>query len=165
MAQQAIDLTDSPERVGGIELPRGFELGVATAAYQIEGAVNEGGRGPSIWDTFCRTPGRVAGGDNGDIACDHYHRYADDVRLMGDLGVDSYRFSVAWAGERPTRRGSPSTTGWSTHCWSRGSRPRSRSTTGTSRRRSKTVEDGATVTLRTASRTMRHWCTSTSVTG
>src|SRR5450631_4234420 len=96
MGQQAIELAKAAERVGGIELPPGFELGVATAAYQIEGAVKEGGRGLSIWDTFSHTTGRVVGGDNGDIACDHYHRYADDVRLMGDLGVDSYRFSVAW---------------------------------------------------------------------
>ncbi len=96
MTQRAIEPTGATGRAGGIDLPRGFELGVATASYQIEGSVHEGGRGPSIWDTFSHTPGRVAGGDNGDIACDHYHRYADDVCLMGDLGVDSYRFSVAW---------------------------------------------------------------------
>jgi len=93
------------ERSGGIELPRGFELGVATAAYQIEGAVNEGGRGPSIWDTFSHTPGKVAGGETGDVACDHYHRYTDDVALMGDLGVDTYRFSVAWPRIQPEGRG------------------------------------------------------------
>src|SRR5674476_482061 len=95
MGQQGIELTGAPGQLGRIELPRGFELGVATAAYQIEGAVNEDGRGPSIWDTFSHTPGRIVGGDNGDVACDHYHRYAEDVRLMGDLGVDSYRLSVA----------------------------------------------------------------------
>jgi beta-glucosidase len=105
MGQHTIDLMGAPERAGGIELPRGFELGVATAAYQIEGAVNEGGRGPSIWDTFSHTPGRTAAGDNGDTACDHYHRYADDVRLMGDLGIDSYRFSVAWPRIQPDGRG------------------------------------------------------------
>jgi beta-galactosidase len=105
MGKHTIDLAEAPERVGRLELPRGFELGVATAAYQIEGAVNEGGRGLSIWDTFSHTPGRTAGGDNGDIACDHYHRFADDVRLMGDLGVDSYRFSVAWPRIQPEGRG------------------------------------------------------------
>jgi len=105
MGQQAIELTGGPGQVGRIELPAGFELGVATASYQIEGAVNEGGRGPSIWDTFSHTPGRVAGGDTGDVACDHYHRYAQDVALMGDLGVDSYRFSVAWPRIQPDGRG------------------------------------------------------------
>jgi beta-glucosidase len=111
MAQQAIELTGAPERASGIELPRGFELGVATAAYQIEGAVNEGGRGRSIWDTFSHTPGRVKGGDTGDIACDHYHRYAQDVRLMGDLGIDSYRFSVAWPRIQPEGHGAPNPAG------------------------------------------------------
>jgi len=105
MGQQAIELTGAPGQAGGIMLPPGFELGVATASYQIEGAVDEGGRGRSIWDTFSHTPGRVAGGDTGDIACDHYHRYADDVALMGDLGVDSYRFSVAWPRIQPQGRG------------------------------------------------------------
>jgi len=104
-------LTRGPEQVGGVELPRGFELGVATAAYQIEGAVHEDGRGPSIWDTFSHTPGRVAGGDTGDVACDHYHRYAEDVRLMGDLGVDSYRLSVAWPRIQPEGRGAANPAG------------------------------------------------------
>ena len=111
MGQQAIELLGAPEQVGGIDLPPGFELGVATAAYQIEGAVHEGGRGPSIWDTFSHTPGRVVGGDTGDIACDHYHRYAQDVRLMGDLRVDSYRFSVAWPRIQPEGRGAANPAG------------------------------------------------------
>jgi len=105
MGQQGIDLTGAPGRAGGLVLPRGFELGVATASYQIEGAVDEGGRGPSIWDTFSHTPGRVVGGDTGDVACDHYHRYAQDVALMADLGVDSYRLSVAWPRIQPLGRG------------------------------------------------------------
>ncbi|HEX7537465.1 MAG TPA: GH1 family beta-glucosidase [Dermatophilaceae bacterium] len=105
MGQQVTGLTDVSQQAGGIELPPGFELGVATASYQIEGAVNEGGRGPSIWDTFSHTPGRVAGGDTGDVACDHYHRYGEDVSLMGDLGVDSYRLSVAWPRIQPLGRG------------------------------------------------------------
>jgi beta-glucosidase len=78
------------------EFPAGFVWGTATAAYQIEGAVDEDGRGPSIWDTFCTVPGAIAGGDTGAVACDHYHRYAEDVDLMAGLGVDAYRFSVAW---------------------------------------------------------------------
>ena len=85
--------------------PEAFTFGVATAAYQIEGAVHEDGRGPSIWDTFSHTPGRVAGGDTGDVACDHYHRYAEDVALMRELGVDSYRFSVAWPRVQPDGSG------------------------------------------------------------
>jgi beta-glucosidase len=111
MGQQAIELTGAPQSVGGIELGRGFELGVATAAYQIEGAVHQDGRGPSIWDTFSHTPGRTAGGDTGDIACDHYNRYADDVALMGELGVDSYRFSVAWPRIQPEGKGAASPAG------------------------------------------------------
>ena len=80
-----------------INFPRSFEFGVATSAYQIEGAWNEDGKGPSIWDTFSQTPGHVFDDVPGDIAVDHYHRYRDDVRMMKDLGFDSYRFSLAWS--------------------------------------------------------------------
>ena len=73
-----------------------FLWGVATSSYQIEGAAHEDGRGLSIWDTFCQVPGKVANGDNGDVACDHYHRYKEDLDLMKWMGVDAYRFSVAW---------------------------------------------------------------------
>lgn len=76
--------------------PDGFLWGTATAAYQIEGAVDEDGRTPSIWDTFSHTPGAVLRGDTGDVACDHYHRWRDDVDLLEDLGVNAYRFSIAW---------------------------------------------------------------------
>jgi beta-glucosidase len=82
-----------------------FRWGVATSAYQIEGAVAEDGRTPSIWDTFCRVPGAVANGDTGDVACDHYHRMPDDVTMIADLGVDSYRFSVSWPRVQPGGRG------------------------------------------------------------
>ena len=81
--------------------PAEFLFGAATAAYQIEGATAEDGRTPSIWDTFTRVPGAVVGGDNGDIACDHYHRSADDVALLKSLGVQTYRFSTAWPRVRP----------------------------------------------------------------
>jgi beta-glucosidase len=80
--------------VAGLRFPPGFVFGASTAAYQIEG-VGEG-RGPSIWDTFARTPGKVTNGDNGDIACDHYHRLDDDLDLISWLGLDSYRFSISW---------------------------------------------------------------------
>ncbi|MDI3344879.1 MULTISPECIES: GH1 family beta-glucosidase [unclassified Streptomyces] len=82
-------------------LPAGFTWGVATAAYQIEGAVAEDGRAPSIWDTFSHTPGKVDGGDTGDVACDHYHRWPEDLALMKRLGVDSYRLSIAWPRVHP----------------------------------------------------------------
>ncbi|MVN85763.1 beta-glucosidase [Deinococcus sp. HMF7620] len=85
--------------------PDGFVWGAATAAYQIEGAVQEGGRGPSIWDTFAHTPGRVRGGQTGDVACDHYHRFAEDVALLRELGVGAYRFSVSWPRVQPGGRG------------------------------------------------------------
>ncbi|MFE3663217.1 GH1 family beta-glucosidase [Streptomyces sp. NPDC059164] len=77
-------------------LPADFTWGVATAAYQIEGAVAEDGRSPSIWDTFSHTPGNVDGGDTGDTACDHYHRVPEDIGLIKQLGADAYRFSIAW---------------------------------------------------------------------
>ncbi|MFD7920873.1 GH1 family beta-glucosidase [Streptomyces sp. NPDC059740] len=77
-------------------LPADFVWGVATASYQIEGAVAEDGRAPSIWDTFSHRPGKVANGDTGDEACDHYHRWPEDIGLMRTLGVDAYRFSIAW---------------------------------------------------------------------
>ncbi|GLV13869.1 beta-glucosidase [Alicyclobacillus hesperidum] len=76
--------------------PDDFIWGAATASYQIEGAAAEDGRGPSIWDTFSKTPGKVLHGHTGDIACDHYHRYESDVKLMAELGIRSYRFSLAW---------------------------------------------------------------------
>jgi beta-glucosidase len=86
-------------------LPASFQWGVATSAYQIEGAATEDGRTPSIWDTFCRTPGAVHNADNGDVACDHYHRMPADVALIRSLGVDSYRFSVSWPRVQPGGRG------------------------------------------------------------
>ena len=88
-----------------LRFPDGFVWGAATAAYQIEGAVRDDGRGPSIWDTFSRTPGRVYAGHTGDVACDHYHRYRDDVALMADLGLAAYRFSVAWPRVQPDGSG------------------------------------------------------------
>ncbi|MEU5898564.1 MULTISPECIES: GH1 family beta-glucosidase [Streptomyces] len=88
-----------------ITFPADFLWGAATSAYQIEGAVREDGRTPSIWDTFSHTPGRTAGGDTGDVAVEHYHRYRDDVALMAELGLNAYRFSVSWSRVQPTGRG------------------------------------------------------------
>jgi beta-glucosidase len=88
-----------------IQFPEGFVWGAATASYQIEGAARDDGRGPSIWDTFSRTPGKVFAGHTGDVACEHYHRYRDDVALMAELGLKAYRFSVSWPRIRPDGTG------------------------------------------------------------
>src|SRR6266536_3364519 len=88
-----------------LRFPPKFLWGSATSAYQIEGAASEDGRGPSIWDTFSHTPGRVHNHDNGDRAADHYHRYREDVQLMAELGLRAYRFSVAWPRVQPQGRG------------------------------------------------------------
>ncbi|WP_248963367.1 GH1 family beta-glucosidase [Sphaerisporangium perillae] len=96
---------------GRAVFPEGFIWGAATASYQIEGAVRDGGRGPSVWDTFSRTPGKVASGHTGDVACDHYHRYAEDVRLMAGLGLGAYRFSISWPRVQPDGSGPVNTRG------------------------------------------------------
>ncbi|MEP7022484.1 MAG: family 1 glycosylhydrolase, partial [Actinomycetota bacterium] len=83
------------------QFPAGFTWGVATAAYQIEGAVAEDGRGDSVWDTFCRQPGAVREGDTGDVAADHYHRWPQDIELMASLGITAYRLSIAWPRVQP----------------------------------------------------------------
>ena len=88
-----------------------FTWGVATSSYQIEGAATAGGRGPSIWDTFSRVPGAVINGDSGDVACDHYHRYNEDLDLIKWLGVNAYRFSIAWPRIFPQGAGSPNQAG------------------------------------------------------
>jgi beta-glucosidase len=101
----AIDARPAPTGLEPPRFPSALRFGVATAAFQIEGAVNEGGRGESIWDRFCRVPGAVAGGDTGDVACDHYHRWEADLDLMAAMGIESYRFSIAWPRVQPDGRG------------------------------------------------------------
>jgi beta-glucosidase len=98
--------TGTPDyRDAGLEFGPGFVFGSATASYQIEGAVREDGRGPSIWDTFSHTPGKTTNGDTGDVACDHYHRWESDLDLMQELGLEAYRFSIAWPRIQPTGSG------------------------------------------------------------
>lgn len=94
-----------------IAFPAHFLWGAATAAYQIEGAWNEDGKGESIWDRFCHTPGKIWRGDTGDVACDHYHRFAEDVALMAALGLRAYRFSIAWTRIFPLGYGQPNQRG------------------------------------------------------
>jgi beta-glucosidase len=94
-------MTENQPRV----FPADFLWGSATASYQIEGAAGEDGRTPSIWDTFSKTPGKVHAGDTGDVACDHYHRWQEDIDLMSELGLRAYRFSVSWSRVQPTGRG------------------------------------------------------------
>ncbi|GLJ47727.1 hypothetical protein SUGI_1008030 [Cryptomeria japonica] len=77
--------------------PNGFIFGTGSAAYQYEGAARIGGKGPTIWDTFSHIPGKIANGNNGDVAVDEYHRYKKDVKLMKDMGMDAYRFSISWS--------------------------------------------------------------------
>jgi beta-glucosidase len=98
--------TGNPDyRDSGLEFADDFVLGSATASYQIEGAVREGGRGPSIWDTFSHTPGKIVNGDTGDVADDHYRRFEQDLDLMAELGLEAYRFSIAWPRIQPTGSG------------------------------------------------------------
>ena len=87
------------------DFPSDFIFGVATSSFQIEGATQADGRGQSIWDTFCRQPGRIQDASNGDVACDHYHRWEEDLDLIQSLGVDAYRFSVAWPRVQPDGKG------------------------------------------------------------
>jgi len=93
------------------KLPKGFLWGAATSAYQIEGAWNEDGKGPSIWDRFTHTPGKIRGGDTGDVALDHYHRYKDDVQSIKALGAKTYRFSISWPRIFPQGTGQPNAKG------------------------------------------------------
>jgi beta-glucosidase len=96
---------------GPLRFPDGFAWGVATASYQIEGGVTEGGRGQSIWDTFAHTPGTTYNAETGDEACDHYHRYPEDIALLSELGVSHYRFSLAWPRLQPDAAGQLHTAG------------------------------------------------------
>ena len=91
--------------------PPGFVFGSATAAYQVEGGATDAGRGPSIWDTFSRTPGKVWNGDTGDVACDHLHRWESDLDLMAELGLRAYRFSISWPRVIPDGRGAVNNAG------------------------------------------------------
>src|SRR5690554_3990894 len=91
--------------------PDGFRWGVATSSYQVEGAWDEDGKGASIWDTYAHTPGNIKNDDTADVANDHYHRYVEDVALMKGLGVNAYRFSVAWPRIFPEGTGQPNQAG------------------------------------------------------
>jgi beta-glucosidase len=96
---------EAGDQAEAARFPDGFAWGAATASYQIEGAVGEGGRGQSIWDTFAHTPGKIDNGDTGDVADDHYHRYQEDVALLAEMGATHYRFSLAWPRLQPDAHG------------------------------------------------------------
>ncbi len=100
-----------PEKVYEVTFPDKFLWGAATASYQVEGAAREDGRGLSVWDMFCRTPGKVHGGHTGDVACDHYHRWKEDIGIMQQIGLQVYRFSVAWPRIQPEGIGKPNPKG------------------------------------------------------
>lgn len=108
MTQSNVEL--DPRRLAAA-FPAGFDWGFAASAYQIEGAAREDGRGPSVWDTFARVPGAIADGSTGDVACDHYHRYPEDVALMAGLGARVYRCSVSWPRVQPSGRGATNEAG------------------------------------------------------
>lgn len=116
------DAKQAPAPRGMDGFPPGFVWGTATSSYQVEGAVNEDGRGASIWDTFVRIPGKIEDGTTGDRANEHYHRYQEDIALIKDLGCKAYRFSIAWprvfpdGDGKPDPKGSTSTIASSTSC-------------------------------------------------
>jgi beta-glucosidase len=103
--------TTSPRPDRRTSFPKGFLWGLATASYQIEGSPDADGKGPSIWDVYAHTPGKMKNGDTGDVAIDHYRRYKDDVRLMKELGAQAYRFSISWPRVFPEGRGAPNPKG------------------------------------------------------
>ena len=107
----AVPFTPPEGASNGRHFPEGFLWGSATASYQVEGAVHEGGRGMTVWDTFSHTPGKVHNGDTGDVADDFYHRYKEDIQLMKQMGLKACRFSVAWSRIFPTGTGSPNAAG------------------------------------------------------
>jgi beta-glucosidase len=101
----------SSEAIAGARFPQGFLWGMATAAYQVEGAWNEDGKGESIWDRFTHTTGKIKGAATGDIACDHYHRYREDIAILKRLNQKSYRFSISWPRIQPAGTGTPNPKG------------------------------------------------------
>ncbi len=147
----------------GRRYPTTFVWGVSTSSFQIEGAAREDGRGESIWDAFCRQQGRIKNNDTGEVACDHYHRYAEDVALMRDIGVGAYRFSVSWPRVLPLGRGAANEAGMAFYdrlidaLLAANIEPGSASIIGICRRRSTILAAGRAATSSAGSPTTRHW--------
>src|SRR5258708_5436793 len=99
------------------KFPDDFLWGMATASYQVEGAWNEDGKGESIWDRYAHAPGHIKGGDTGDVACDHYNLYKQDIAILKRLNQKSYRFSISWARIQPTGTGAPNQRGLDHYKW------------------------------------------------
>ena len=141
-----------------VRFPADFSWGTATASYQVEGAWNEDGKGESVWDRFAHTEGKVLNGDTGDVACDQYHRYKDDVALMKELGLRGYRFSIAWPRIFPAGKGAINQKGLDYYnrlvdeLLAAGITRSRRCTTGTCRRRCRTRAAGRTARSSSTSR-------------
>src|SRR5271166_5668166 len=107
----AVAFSQSQPQPKGLRYPKGFLWGCSTAAYQVEGGAKDGGRGPSLWDVFSHTPGKTHNGDTGDVSADSFHLYKDDVQLMKNLGVQTYRMSISWSRIFPNGAGAPNPEG------------------------------------------------------
>ena len=113
-----------------MSFPKNFLWGTATSSYQIEGGAYEDGKGLNIWDEFTKVPGAIGDRSSGDVAIDHYHSYREDIRLMAEMGIRNYRFSISWARVRSTKRDWPSIPTCLTACWPTGSGPSAPCITG-----------------------------------
>ncbi len=152
--------------------PDGFLWGASTSAYQVEGSPLADGAGPSNWHRFCRTPGLVKGGDTGDVACDHYRLWKDDIGWMQELGLNAYRFSISWSRVLPEGTGQVNQKGLDFYRRlvdaprrGRASSPTRRSSTGTCPRPSRTAAAGRTATSPAGSPTTRASCSARSTAG
>jgi hypothetical protein len=166
------ELLEPQSKFAPFQFPNGFIWGAATAAYQIEGAWTEDGKGESIWDRFSHTPGKVKGASTGDVTCDSYHRYKEDIALLKAMNLTSYRFSISWpriqpdgSGARPIQRASITTSASPTRRSKQKFARSQRSTTGISRKSWKKPAAGPTAISPLASPDSGHWYAKLASTG